>query len=176
MNTAVSDWIDAWPQELSGQQALLRRLVSACEASDSIRWLVVACSVGRGAADRYSDLDLGMGIKDQVFEAALSEVRQVIDGLAELVDSYQHQLKGLAMRHERIFAQYADRCQIDLVVIPASQSVGPVRDEVVLYNQGEHEVVAFEQQTLTPEKLREWAFRISSPPACSRRHASLPGS
>jgi hypothetical protein len=158
MNTAGRDWIDAMPQELSGQQALLRRLLAACEATDSIRWLVVACSVGRGAADRYSDLDLGMGIKDDVFETALGDVRKVIDGLGPLVDSYHHQMPGRALRHERIFAQYANRCQIDLVVIPASQSVGPVRDEVMLYNQGEHEVVAFEQPTLTPEQLREWAF------------------
>ena len=60
---------------------------------------------------------------------------QVIDGLGDLVDSYHHQLPGRAMRHERIFAQYADRCQIDLVAIPASQTIGAVRDEVVLYGE-----------------------------------------
>ena len=101
---------------------------------------------------------MGMGVSDDAFEAALTDVRHVIDGLGELVDSYCHQLPGLALRHERIFAQYANRCQIDLVVIPASQSIGPVRDEIVLHNQGEHEVSAFEQQTLTAEQLREWAF------------------
>lgn len=158
MNTVGPDWIEALPDELSGQRALLRRLLAECEANDSIRWLVVACSVGRGAADRFSDLDMGMGVSDDAFEAALTDVRHVIDGLGELVDSYCHQLPGLALRHERIFAQYANRCQIDLVVIPASQSIGPVRDEIVLYNQGEHEVSAFEQQTLTAEQLREWAF------------------
>ncbi|MDR2986736.1 MAG: hypothetical protein LBV34_18045, partial [Nocardiopsaceae bacterium] len=92
------------------------------------------------------------------FDTALIDVRHVIDGLGDLVDSYHHQLPGLALRHERIFAQYADRCQIDLVVIPASESIGAVRDEVMLYNQGEHEVVPFEQQDLTPEQIREWAF------------------
>jgi hypothetical protein len=158
MNTAGRDWIDALPEELSGQRALLRALVAECEANDSIRWLVVACSVGRGAADRYSDLDLGMGLQDDVFDTALGDVRRVIDGLGELVDSYHHQLPALTLRHERIFAQYANRCQIDIVVIPASLSVGPVRDEVVLYNRGEHEGAVFEQQTPTPEQLREWAF------------------
>jgi hypothetical protein len=158
MNTAGREWIEALPAELSGQRALLRRLLAECEANDSIRWLVVACSVGRGAADRYSDLDMGMGVSDDAFEAALTDVRHVIDRLGELVDSYCHQLPGLALRHERIFAQYANRCQIDLVVIPASQSIGPVRDEIVLYNRGEHELAAFEQQTPTAEQLREWAF------------------
>lgn len=106
----------------------------------------------------FSDLDMGMGVSDEEFDTALADVRRVIDGLGELVESYNQQLPGLALRHERIFAQYANRCQIDLVVIPASQSIGPVRDEIVLYNQGEHQAAAFEQQTLTPEQLREWAF------------------
>ncbi len=158
MNSVGRDWIEALPDELSGQRALLRRLLAACEANDSIRWLVVACSVGRGAADRFSDLDMGMGVSDDNFDTALADVKRIIDDLGELVDSYSHQLAERSLRHERIFAQYANRCQIDLVVIPASQSIGAVRDETMLYNCGEHEVAAFEQQTLTPAQLREWAF------------------
>jgi hypothetical protein len=158
MNSVGRDWIEALPDELSGQRALLRRLLAACEANDSIRWLVVACSVGRGAADRFSDLDMGMGVSDDNFDTALADVKRIIDDLGELVDSYSHQLAERSLRHERIFAQYANRCQIDLVVIPASQSIGAVRDETILYNSGEHEVAAFEQQTLTPAQLREWAF------------------
>jgi hypothetical protein len=158
MNCVGRDWIEALPDELSGQRALLRRLLAACEATDSIRWLVVACSVGRGAADRFSDLDMGMGVSDDNFDTALADVKRIIDDLGELVDSYSHQLAERSLRHERIFAQYANRCQIDLVVIPASQSIGAVRDETMLYNSGEHEVAPFEQQTLTPAQLREWAF------------------
>jgi hypothetical protein len=101
---------------------------------------------------------MGMGVSDDSFDAALIGVRRAIDGLGELVDSYSHQLPGLALRHERIFAQYVSRCQIDLVVVPASETIGAVRDEVALYNQGEHEVAAFEQQTPTAQQLREWAF------------------
>jgi hypothetical protein len=158
MNSVGRDWIEALPDELSGQRALLRRLLAACEANDSIRWLVVACSVGRGAADRFSDLDMGMGVSDDNFDTALADVKRIIDDLGELVDSYSHQLAERSLRHERIFAQYANRCQIDLVVIPASQSIGAVRDATMLNNCGEHEVAPFEQQTLTPAQLREWAF------------------
>ncbi len=32
---------------------------------------MVACSVGRGAGDRLSDLDMGMGVSDDVFDKAL---------------------------------------------------------------------------------------------------------
>jgi hypothetical protein len=41
------------------------------EPNEAIRWLVVACSVGRGAADRFSDLDMGMGVSDDTGLAAL---------------------------------------------------------------------------------------------------------
>jgi hypothetical protein len=158
MTTAGHDLIDALPDEMSGQRALLRRLLSACEANERIRWLVVACSVGRGAGDRLSDLDMGMGVADEAFDTALAEVRAIVDGLGDLVDSYHHQIPGRALRHERIFAQYADRCQVDLVVIEASKTIGAVRDEVVLYDPDQRGTTAFEQQDLTPEQVREWAF------------------
>ncbi|HEX5189827.1 MAG TPA: hypothetical protein VFW16_09820 [Streptosporangiaceae bacterium] len=158
MTTAGHDLIEALPDEMSGQRALLRRLLAACEANERIRWLVVACSVGRGAGDRLSDLDMGMGVADEAFDAALADVRAIVDGLGDLVDSYHHQIPGRALRHERIFAQYADRCQVDLAVIEASKTIGAVRDEVVLYDPDQRGTTAFEQQELRPEQVREWAF------------------
>jgi hypothetical protein len=151
-------WIDGLPAELSGQQALLRGLLRACESDDRFRWLAVACSVGRGAADRLSDLDMGLGVADDVFDSALADVRAMVDGLGDLVESYHHTLPEVATAHERIFAQYADRCQIDLVVFPATQTIGQVRDVVVLYDQDDLIVVSFEQQPVTAAQAREWAF------------------
>jgi hypothetical protein len=158
MSIDGSEWIEQLPAELAGQRALLRGLLRECESNESVRWLVIACSVGRGAADRLSDLDMGMGVADEQFDAAIADVRRVVDGLGELVESYHHQLPGLTMTHERIFAQYADRCQVDLVVIPASQSIGPIRDEVALYDLDKRMTGAFEQAAVTPEQVREWAF------------------
>ncbi len=40
----------------------------ACAADDAISWLVIGCSLGRGAADRWSDLDLTMGVSDEDFD------------------------------------------------------------------------------------------------------------
>jgi len=146
------------PDELGGQRALLRGLLRACESDDRIRWLAIACSVGRGVADRFSDLDMGMGVADDQFDAALADVRGVVDGLGDLVESYHHQLPGLAIPHERIFAQYADRCQVDLVVFPATQTIGQVADEVVLYDPDDQIAVSFERQPVTARQAREWAF------------------
>jgi hypothetical protein len=158
MTAAGRDWVDGLPAELAGQRMILRRLLAACESDQAIRWLVIACSVGRGAGDRLSDLDLGIGVRDDDFDAALSSVRRAVDDLGDLVDSYHHQLPGLTIRHARIFAQYADRCQVDLVVFPASQHVGPVRDQVVLYDPDGRVTSSLAEQAVTPQQVREWAF------------------
>jgi hypothetical protein len=160
MSADGREWMEQLPAELEGQRTLLLRLLRECESHQNIRWLVIACSLGRGAADRLSDLDIGMGVADEQFDTAIVDIRRLVDGLGELVDSYHHQLPGLTMSHERIFAQYADRCQVDLVVLPASayESVGPIRDEVVLYDPDKRLARVFEQAAVTPEQVREWAF------------------
>ncbi len=158
MNTRGLDWIDDLPPELAGQQALLRGLLALCDADDSISWLVIGCSLARGAGDRLSDLDMAMGIRDEDFEAARPDLRRAVDGLGELVESYYHQLPGLAHAHERIFAQFADRSQVDLVLFPASVPGGSVPDVVVLYDPDDRLVTAAERKPATSGQVREWAF------------------
>lgn len=158
MTPSGREWIDALPGELDGQRRIMRKLLTACETDDRFRWLVVACSVGRGAGDRLSDLDMGMGVADDDFDAGLAAVRLAVDQAGDFVDSLHHQMPGLTFRHERIFAQYADRCQVDLVVIPADVDYGTVRDEVVLYDPDGRRTVRFTDREVTPEQAREWAF------------------
>lgn len=158
MNTRGLDWIDDLPPELAGQRALLRGLLALCDADDKISWLVIGCSLARGAGDRLSDLDMAMGIRDEDFEAARPDLRRAVDGLGELVESYYHQLPGLAQAHERIFAQFADRSQVDLVLFPASVPGGSVPDAVVLYDPDDRLVTAAERKPVTSGQIREWAF------------------
>ena len=158
MSAAGYDWVDQLPAELNGQRAILRGLMRACAADDAISWLLIGCSLGRGAADRWSDLDLAMGVSDEDFDAAVTRVRHLVDGLGDLVESYQHKIPGLTTAHDRIFAQYADRCQVDLVVFRDSEPVGSARDLVVLYDPRERVVPTGEQHPVTPEQVREWAF------------------
>jgi hypothetical protein len=152
------EWIEVLPDELEGQRRILRKLLAACEADDRFRFLCVACSVGRGAGDRLSDLDMGLGIADNDFDAGLAAARLAVDQAGDLVDSLHHQLPGLTMRHERIFAQYADRTQVDLVVTPAGEDFGPVKDEVVLYDQDNRRTVPFTDREISAQQAREWAF------------------
>ena len=99
-----------------------------------------------------------MGIRDEDFEAARPDLRRAVDGLGELVESYYHQLPGLAQAHERIFAQFADRSQVDLVLFPASVPGGSVPDAVVLYDPDDRLVTAAERKPVTSGQIREWAF------------------
>jgi hypothetical protein len=152
------DWIGQLPAELAGQRALLGGLLKLCEADDDIRWLVIGCSLARGEGDRLSDLDVAMGVRDEEFPATAEKVRRAVGGLGDLIDSYYHQLPGVPETHERIFAQYADRCQVDLVVFPASAPGGAIPRAVVLYDPGALLAAPGERPPVTPGQIREWAF------------------
>lgn len=134
-------WIDQLPAELAGQRALLRRLLELCEANDDLRWLVIGCSLARGAGDRLSDLDVAMGVRDDKFDATTPAVRRAVDNLGDLVESYHHKLPSVPAAHEPIFAQFSDRCQVDLMGFPASQPIGSVPNVAVLYDPDEHVVI-----------------------------------
>src|SRR2546429_2248171 len=158
MQTRGLDWIADLPPDPAGQRALLRGLLALCDADDRIRWLVIGCSLARGAGDRLADLDMAMGIRDEAFEAARPGLRRAVDGLGELVESYHHQLPAVTQAHERIFAQFADRSQVDLVLFPASVPGGSVPNVVVLYDPDDQVVIPGEAKPVTPGQVREWAF------------------
>lgn len=152
------DWISRLPAELDGQRAIMLGLLDWSQRDERVRCLMVACSVGRGAADRLSDLDMGMVVTSDDFEAAVADVHRAVDGLPGLVESYQHNIEGLASPHRRIFAQYANRCQVDLVVLPAAETPGAIKDEVVLYDPDSLRTTKWEPQPVTSKQVREWAF------------------
>src|SRR6266699_6619162 len=158
MQTSGLDWIDDLPPELAAQRALLRGLLAWCEGDDRIRWLVIGCSLARGAADHLSDLDMAMGIRDEDFEVARPDLRRAVNSLGELVESYHHQLPAVTQAHERIFAQFADRSQVDLVLFPASVPGGSGPHVVVLYDPDDQVVIPGEAKPVTPGQVREWAF------------------
>lgn len=171
-----STWVDQLPDELTGQRTLLRGLLSLCDAEESIRWLVLGCSVARGAGDHLSDLDLAVGVRDEDFAAAIPKIRLAVDGLGDLVGSYQHKLPSVTTTHLRIFAQYADRCQVDLVVFPASASAEPFAGVVALYDPDAAIVTRAHREPPTPAQVREWAFHgwcaLADAGKYLRRHSS----
>jgi hypothetical protein len=151
-------WVEQLPDEMAGQRMLLRGLVSLCEADEGIRWLVIGCSLGRGAGDFLSDLDVAIGVRDDDFEASIPKVHLAVDGLGELVESYRHQLPYVTGAHVRIFAQYSDRCQLDLMIFPASRGGQAFAGAVVLHDPDAMIVTREHRDPPTPAQVREWAF------------------
>ncbi|HEX4790422.1 MAG TPA: hypothetical protein VH372_18300 [Actinospica sp.] len=160
MNDPGREWLDALPAELHRQQRIIDGLIEASTADDDIEWLVIGCSVARGAGDELSDLDMAVGVAgdEADFPAIARRVRRTVERLGELVESYHHQLPGVPAPHERIFVQYADRCQLDLVVLPASAPGGSGPHAIVLYDPDQLLTVREERRPLAPEQMREWAF------------------
>lgn len=137
---------------------------------------MLGCSVARGAGDHLSDLDLAVGVRDEDFAAAIPKIRLAVDGLGDLVGSYQHKLPSVTTTHLRIFAQYADRCQVDLVVFPASASAEPFAGVVALYDPDAAIVTRAHREPPTPAQVREWAFHgwcaLADAGKYLRRHSS----
>lgn len=158
MDAQGREWIESQPDELAGQREIMLRLLEWSESDERVRWFAVACSVGRGAGDRLSDLDTGMGVETEDFDAAVTDVHAAVDAAGDLIESYHHKLPGLTITHERIFAQYANRCQVDLVVMPATDGFGGIKDFVLLYNSSGRVPAQFEQQPVTAAQVREWTF------------------
>jgi hypothetical protein len=135
-------WIEELPAGLAAQQGLLRGLRAFSQADPDVRWLAVGCSLARDAGDWLSDIDGAVGVdlgadadvEAERFAEVFPRVRSAVDGLGQLVDSYHHKLPGLTLTHERIFAQYADRSQLDLVVYPSTVFAGSIPNVVVLYD------------------------------------------
>jgi hypothetical protein len=158
-------WIEELPAGLTAQRGLLRGLRAFCQGDPDLRWLVVGCSLARGAGDWLSDIDAAVGVDagadEERFPDAFLRVRSAVDGLGGLVESYHHKLPGLTMTHERIFAQYADRSQLDLVVYPSAVFAGSIPNAVVLYDPGRLLTVpdAGASVCASPEQVREWAFQ-----------------
>jgi hypothetical protein len=155
---AGRDWVAGLPAELDGQRAILSRLLHHCAADPRVSWLVIGCSLGRAAADRLSDLDLGAGVTAADFDAARADLRRAVDALGDLVESFEHQYPGVTGTHSRIFAQYADRCQVDLVVMPDSVDAGAIPNVVVLHDPGGLITIRDTSSPVTGEQVREWAF------------------
>ena len=151
-------WVAALPAELDGQRAILTGLLDHCAADPRVSWLVIGCSLGRAAADRLSDLDLGAGVAAADFDAARAGLRRAVDSVGDLVESFEHQLPGVTGPHSRIFAQYADRGQVDLVVMADTVDAGAIPNVVVLHDPAGRVTVRDTARPVTPEQVREWAF------------------
>ena len=87
-------WLDDLPDHLSGHQRVLRALVAAAERDARLRAIQVQGSLGRGDADRLSDLDLGVVVAEPTWPAITDEIPALIGRLGTVVDDHFEFLPG----------------------------------------------------------------------------------
>ena len=135
MTRAADRFLDDLDAALPGHAELLRALRDWCRGEPRARTFELQCSVARGAGDTYSDLDVGIGVEDDALEKLVDALTAVLPRLADMVDMLVHRVGEWGDRpHRRIFVQYADGRQIDLVVMTASTIRGRVPGAVVLHD------------------------------------------
>lgn len=149
-------WLDRLPGDLASHERLLRALVRWCDEDTDARWLAVGCSFARGDADVFSDLDVAIGVTDGQVEAAAGRVVEALGGFGDLVECFHHRLEMVTVPHRRVFAQFADRAQVDLVLVDASNAALP--GTVVLYDPaGLVASGGTEAAAASAEQVRTWA-------------------
>jgi hypothetical protein len=143
-------WVGA--RELAPQRELLLSLLDAVEGDTRFRALEVGCSLGRGNADEFSDVDVGLWIGDEWWDAALDDLEPLLRQLASTVDA-----AGFDAPWGRwFFAQYADGRQLDLAARRASTAQWRPPDSRVLFDRdGILEARAARKPV---DRRAEWAF------------------
>lgn len=147
--------------ELDGQRAVLLRLLNAILAWPEARWLVLSCSIARGAADAHSDIDLGLGLDEDAMPGALDGLLPFLRQGGEVLDALEHRLPRYEPRpHRHLFVQYANGIQVDLTAAGASYLSGYPVGEIVLYDSAGALTTPRYKAALdiTGERVREWAF------------------
>jgi hypothetical protein len=158
-------WLAALPAELAAQRHVITGLVDFCTATPEATSLLVGCSLGRGAADKLSDIDAGLGVGtgSADVEAVESLVAAALPGIGPVIDMLRHRYGPADRDLRRIFAQFADGTQLDLVVMAETElrNRGGRPDFVLLYEQGrlpDDGTPAEAAYAVTGEQVREWAF------------------
>lgn len=144
------EWVEAL--ELAPQRELLVALLDAVEADERLRALEVGCSLGRGNADELSDVDVGLWIADESWDAAIADLEPLLRRLAETVD-----VVGFDATWGRwVFAQYADGCQLDVAAQRVSSAQRRPPDSVVLFDRDG--ILEGRTEPEPADRRAEWAF------------------
>jgi len=152
-------WLEALRARLPRHAALIDALLGISRSDDRVRVLEIQCSIARGAGYELSDLDLGLAARDDAWELVAEALPAHLRGIAATVDLFAHAIPEWGTRpHRRIFVQYADGRQVDLVVQPASAVTGRAPGAIVLYDPDGR--LAVERvvgvATATADNVRAW--------------------
>jgi hypothetical protein len=154
-------WIDEMSPDLHRQQALLRLLLKEVSEDEIYRWLLVGCSLGRNAGDKFSDIDAGVGIADDSWPEGLQKTQELLHKIGHAEDTIVTNFPdeyGNSQHH--IIAIYEHNLQLSLVVSRSSSKKGLRPDGVALYDLDNKLSTIWNPpvKITTPDQAREWAF------------------
>jgi hypothetical protein len=161
---SVREWLDALEGRLPLHAQLLRRLIDQAGDDERIRVVMVGCSIGRGAGDVWSDLDVNVSVETAAWEQFVPDIEPMVRALdeAQPVLLMQHRLEELGDRpHVRVLAEMANGVQLDLTAVPLSgwSRHGRAPDVVALYDpDGWTEPLIDEPRgwRVAPAQVAEW--------------------
>lgn len=162
-------WVTSLPSQLGRQREAITALLEYCEGAPLAASLSVGCSLGRGAADALSDVDAAIGVQAPSEDAGGApvwsverEVVEVLPGIGGVVDTFRQETVqgGLVIR--RLFAQFADRLQLDLAVVPEDvvRRGDAAPDFVPVYwaSSRPHDTNGPSAFRVSETQLQEWSF------------------
>lgn len=161
MRVDADRWLRDLPAELGPQRDLIAALLREARADERIRLFVVGCSIGRGAADRLSDVDCLIGVRDDAWDDVTAGSEAIVRRAGALVDLYQAIIQPPerdARAYQHTFAQYVSGAQLDLVIARARDRQTPGADWVVLHDPGQTVEDQPRSRTATEDQVRQWMY------------------
>ena len=155
----VTAWLDALPDDMSGQVRILRLAIADSKSDPRMIALQVQGSVGRGTADRRSDLDLGLVVDDAAWPSIAGEVPAIIRRWGEVMDD-RHKFLPSPDAPDALstWAQFANGIQLDLIMVPTSRFLGSGPDGRTLFDPHGMILTTDHPQRLTDaESVSMWA-------------------
>jgi predicted nucleotidyltransferase len=118
-------WLDQLPADLHQHAQILRSLLHEAEKDERVVAVQVQGSVGRGEADRFSDLDIGIVVVEDSWPAVTEEVPALVHRIAQVVDEHYYFLPDAQSAEVfRAWAHLPDGIQLDLLLLPESRLLG----------------------------------------------------
>jgi hypothetical protein len=162
-------WISSLPPELAPQRQAVSALLDLCETTPCVASFSVGCSLGRGAADRLSDVDAALGVRaprgpvgSERTRAVLDAVIDLLPTLGTLVGVLRQQTGSDELPVRRVFAQFDDRLQLDLAVVveEAVRRGDAAPDFVPLYWSDDRPTATNgpSARDVGSEQLQQWSF------------------
>ncbi len=161
MTADPARWLRALPPELATQRDLIAALLERARSEERIRLFVVGCSIGRGAADRLSDVDALIGVRPDAWADTLAASRAWVEAAGDALDLHQQLIREAVFEggeSQHTFAQYRSGAQLDLAIARVRETQQPRADWVVLYDPDHRVVSEVKTSATTADDVRRWTF------------------